>query len=493
MSPRTDSSSDAGDPADSASEQPKRGESIGRFVVEGFLGAGAMGIVLAARDPVLERDVALKLVRGDQSDELGDEGRRRLVREARSMAKLSHPNVLTVLEAGIESGRVFLAMERVKGGTLREYFRDRPKASWTEIVAQYAKAGQGLFAAHEKGLVHRDFKADNVLVEGERVLVSDFGLVGTPRALSSRAEDAESRATNAEPTAHEPLLWPSGTVGSSLESRVTIAGRVVGTPAYMAPEQIRGHAVDARSDQFSFCVALYETLFGCLPFRGVTVTEYADSMRRDGVESQPRSQVPRLIIEALERGLSFDPDDRFPSMGELLALLTTDLERSRLGARARLTAMVLLLSSVIVWALVNALLGVAATYFILVSSASAFLVLAFVLAFVVGPDIRAVAFNRKVMGAGCWTIATLLTLSLGCYLLEIPPEKCAAIHLFGIFVWAVACSLFLDFRIAIAAVGYLGAFLLAARDPSIYFEVCAVGHTIGVGTLSWVLADHSSP
>jgi hypothetical protein len=214
---------------------PAAGERIGRFVVQQPLGQGGMGLVVSAMDPELDRVVALKLVptQGSGGSTLSE----RLLREARAMARLRHDNVLTVYEAGTHEGWVYVAMELVRGGTLR----DAGARTWRETVALFARAGAGLAAAHARGLVHRDFKPENVLLEDDRVLVADFGLV-------SHAVDA--------PTGSGPAETPLPS------SPLTQIGEVVGTPLYMAPEQHAGGRVDARSDQFSFCVALYEALPG---------------------------------------------------------------------------------------------------------------------------------------------------------------------------------------------------------------------------------------
>ncbi|PTL75490.1 serine/threonine-protein kinase [Vitiosangium sp. GDMCC 1.1324] len=270
------------------------GDRVGRYVLEGLLGQGGMGVVYAARDPGLGRTVALKLLRPGGG---GDEGRARLVREAQAMARLAHPNVLPLFELGTEGGSVFLAMERVEGSTLADWLRQRERP-WREVLALFIQAGEGLAAAHRAGLVHRDFKPANVLVGADgRPRVTDFGLVRHGAGAGGGAPEAE-------------VLEDSAQV-------LTRAGAVPGTPAYMSPEQLAGRELDARGDQFSFCVALHEALYGVRPFDARARGEAR--WKRVPV---PRSlRLPGSVKAALERGLALEPEARFPSMDALLAEL----------------------------------------------------------------------------------------------------------------------------------------------------------------------------
>ena len=284
-----------------------RGSSVDRYVVLEQVGAGSAGAVYAAYDPDLDRRVALKLLRtpadggdGDASQE-GEDGRRAiLLREARAMARLSHPNVVTVHDVGLAGGAIFVAMEFVAGHTLREWWEARER-TWGEIRDVFLAAGRGLAAAHRAGLVHRDFKPDNVLIGGDdgRVLVTDFGLA---RLLEQVGEDEAIAAPTAEPGA----------------LRMTRTGAIIGTPAYMAPEQLRGGAADALSDQFSFCVAMFEAIHGQRPFDGGSLEELRDAVvegRRRPVA--PRKGLPAAVPRALERGLAAEPAERFASMEDL--------------------------------------------------------------------------------------------------------------------------------------------------------------------------------
>ncbi|WP_224240486.1 protein kinase domain-containing protein [Hyalangium gracile] len=277
-------------------EPPLRpGAVLGRYVISRVLGVGGMGVVYAAEDPRLGRKVALKLLRSTLAD--AGERQARLLREAQAMASLSHPNVLPVFDLGTEGGQVFLAMELVEGPTLAGWLRDRQRP-WRQVLGLFLEAGRGLAAAHRAGLVHRDFKPANVLVGADgRPRVTDFGLV--------RMEAAEE---------------PAGmlALAAGAEPSLTRAGAVPGTPAYMSPEQLAGRPVDARGDQFSFCVALYEALYGLRPFAADAPAEHRWTLRRP--ERGPR--LPRAVKAALARGLALEPGERFASMDALLEALS---------------------------------------------------------------------------------------------------------------------------------------------------------------------------
>ncbi|HYO70315.1 MAG TPA: serine/threonine-protein kinase [Archangium sp.] len=213
-----------------------RGALVGRYMVLEKLGAGGMGVVYAAYDPELDRKLALKLLHPGSDPVEKSGGQARLMREAQAMARLAHPNVISLFDVGVWSGRVFIAMELVEGPSLRDWLK-QASHSWREVVEVFIAAGRGLAAAHAAGLVHRDFKPDNVLLGREgRVRVLDFGLARPASATE------ESLAMPAE--------LPLSERGSSpLDTPLTRVGLVIGTPAYMAPELYSGGVFDARSDQ----------------------------------------------------------------------------------------------------------------------------------------------------------------------------------------------------------------------------------------------------
>ncbi len=282
---------------------PAPGALIGRYRLIARGGAGAMGVVYAAHDLELNRRVALKLLHYDESER----AQQRILREAQALARLQHPNVIRVYETGAFEERVFLAMELVAGGTLTAWLHARPRTP-DEIVRVFVRAGRGLWAAHRAGLVHRDFKPENVLVAGdEQVFVTDFGLarVFAPDDQASPLSDGE--------------LDDATTV-----TRSSIAG---GTPAYMAPQQLAGRAADAASDQFSFCVTLYEALYGARPFPAKNVAELSALYGRRAAPKLTRGKpvIAARVRRALRRGLALDSTARFADLGALLDELDEDL------------------------------------------------------------------------------------------------------------------------------------------------------------------------
>ncbi|HWB76457.1 MAG TPA: serine/threonine-protein kinase [Nannocystaceae bacterium] len=283
-----------------------RGTIVGRYVVVSRLGAGGMGVVYGAYDPELERRVALKLLHTDLAASDVSEGRRRLLREAQALAKLSHPNVVAVHDVGTLGTRVWLAMEFVEGRTLGAWRKDTHRG-WREVIDTLRPAGEGLAAAHAVGLVHRDFKPDNVMVsDAGRVRVMDFGLA---RSGGARAADDDSQSGVQSPTEQN-------------DHELSQAGTVIGTPPYMAPEQHLGLPADARSDQFAFCVTLWECLWGQRPFAGETVASVASAIIHGELREPPRGlDVPTWLRRICQRGLAADPAHRFASMGELLGAL----------------------------------------------------------------------------------------------------------------------------------------------------------------------------
>jgi eukaryotic-like serine/threonine-protein kinase len=289
-------------------EELAAGTHVGRYVAQGLIGRGAMGAVYAAYDPDLDRKVAVKILRADSlSGAARQQVRARLLREAKAMARLSHPEVITVYDVGSFGEQLFVAMEYIDGGTLRHWRAARHR-SYGEILSVYERAGSGLAAAHEAGLVHRDFKPDNVLVARDgRVRVTDFGLARIVDGAHAAAPAGQENGAQ---------LDDGGAI------TLTRTGTLLGTPAYMAPEQLRGGAADTRSDVFSFCVALYEALYGERPFSGASVAELQAAIERGAVRA-PRAmtRLPRWVRAPLLRGLQAAPKDRFDSMRGLLDAL----------------------------------------------------------------------------------------------------------------------------------------------------------------------------
>ncbi|MEZ4452123.1 MAG: serine/threonine-protein kinase [Nannocystaceae bacterium] len=295
------------------------GGRIDRYVILRHLGEGGMSTVFAAYDEELDRRVALKLLRARASE--GALGRTRLLREAQALAKLAHPNVVTVFDVGEFRGQVFVAMELISGQTLRHWFKER-RRTWVEIVEVFLQAGRGLAAAHSAGLIHRDVKPSNVVVGDDgRVRVVDFGL-----ALA-RVSAGEAPGEPGLDATESAARLSSSTL---LTTNLTTDGAVAGTPAYMAPEQIIGAASDARSDQFAFGVSLFEALVGVRPHPGRTLDERKEALVSAAEASFPRSaKIPAWLRRVVLRALSIDPERRFPDMDALLAALGRDRERSR--------------------------------------------------------------------------------------------------------------------------------------------------------------------
>lgn len=280
------------------------------------IGAGAMGVVYEATDLVLLRKVAVKLHEIGRSDRAA-----RMWREARAMARLSDPHVVAVHEVGVDDARGYIAMELVDGTNAREWVAAK-RPTWREIVEVYRQAGRGLAAAHAVGITHRDFKPDNVLVSVDgRVKVADFGLAMDPAALDA--------GTTLELV---PTMTP-------MDRRATRTGATLGTPAYMAPEQARGERADARSDQYSFCVALHEALHGTWPD--------GSAPSRRPIIAAP--DVPRWVDDVIAKGLASDPEARHRDMVRVVAALDPAPRRRRKLALA-LGATTVVGGAALVWA-----------------------------------------------------------------------------------------------------------------------------------------------
>jgi eukaryotic-like serine/threonine-protein kinase len=358
-----------GDPSPGAPSTPRtvparrleRGEIVGRYVVLERLGAGGMGEVYAAYDPELDRKIAIKLLLPSQGDSSSSStGPARLLREAQAMAKLHHPNVVAVHDVGTHDIRVFVGMEYVDGGTLADWMdagtdgHGRPHA-WRLVLERFIPAGEGLAAAHVAGLIHRDFKPANVLVGRDgSIRVADFGLARRAvRELEQEPPPPDSPSRIPEQIANEVVTGATlpasdfvlpaselvslgrvslgrAPVSDSLSMRMTVTGATLGTPAYMAPEQYGQRDVDARADQFSYCVALWEALYGERPFAGDSLHVLMFAISQARLREPPsNSDVPAWIRRVLVRGLANEPTQRWPDMQALLTELRTDPSERR--------------------------------------------------------------------------------------------------------------------------------------------------------------------
>lgn len=292
------------------------GNLFGRYLIVQRVGAGGVGEVYSAYDPALDRRIALKVLRNSPNEDANTESDRQasLVREAKALASLSHPNVVTVHDVGRELDRTYIAMELVEGRDLKEWIREDASRPWRATLKMFIDAGKGLQAAHAKGILHRDFKPANVLVgRDEWVRVSDFGLA---RLLSP------DEITTGDSQEHE----------HSLDTSVSIGGRMVGTPYYMAPEQIDGDTT-VGSDIYAFCLALHDALYRVKGFEGGTLMELA-VLKTQGPPPAPADTrgVPAAVRSAIARGLQPTPEARWVSMAPLLGVL-----EQALRPRARTT------------------------------------------------------------------------------------------------------------------------------------------------------------
>jgi tetratricopeptide (TPR) repeat protein/predicted Ser/Thr protein kinase len=294
----------------------QRGTAIGRFVVLDRLGLGGMGVVYSAFDPELDRKVALKLVLAGQPS-TGGSSRARLLREAQSMAQVSHPNVAAIYDVGTTDDGIYIAMEYIDGFTLTDWLAVT-RRGWQEIVEVFVAAARGIEAAHAAGLIHRDLKPDNLMIGRDgRVRVLDFGLARANTGPRSSESNEALPATSSG----------SWSPASSLELHLTAPGHVMGTPMYMAPEQHAGKPVDARCDVYSFCVALWEAVYRQRPFGGRSIAEIATNVLSGRIVEPAGVKIPGWLRATLLRGLAADPDKRIPDMRTLIAELSQDRSR----------------------------------------------------------------------------------------------------------------------------------------------------------------------
>ena len=298
--------------------RPAQPRVLGRWLILERKGAGAMGVVYAAYDPRLDRRVALKVLRAGRSAR--PEARARMLREAQALAKISDPHVVHIYDVEELEGNVCLVMELIEGPTLEAWQRE-PRGQ-REILDRYIAVAHGLAKIHEAGLVHRDVKPSNVLIDGVRVVIADFGLV-----LAEDEAGVERRPTGL------------GSTRTALELTLTEEGTLVGTLGYMAPEQLAREGATARSDQYAFFVSLYEALTGARPFRGATPRAVAEAMTVGPLPRSPiGAPIRRWLYRIMQRGLAVDPAQRFASMAEVEAVLEHGRDR---GRRARTLVLVL--------------------------------------------------------------------------------------------------------------------------------------------------------
>ncbi|HET6582387.1 MAG TPA: serine/threonine-protein kinase, partial [Nannocystaceae bacterium] len=295
------------------------GERMGPYVVRRWLGQGGMGTVYGADDPRLGREVALKVLHKRADDRVLQA---RVMREAQALARLSHPNVVPVYDVGFEAGTLWVAMELVRGPSLLAWLADRPP--WPDVIDAFVQAGRGLAAAHAAGIVHRDFKPGNAMMAGrgplDRVMVLDFGLAWAPGGeggapASVRTDRDAGRRSH---TGRDPLAYT-----------LTDAGAVVGTIPYMAPEQHSRREVDARADQYSLCVSIFEGLFGARPYDGDIDTIVKKKLAGPPPRPVGTAAVPGRIWRVIQRGLAPNPNERWPDVDALVDAL----ERGRSGVR----------------------------------------------------------------------------------------------------------------------------------------------------------------
>jgi eukaryotic-like serine/threonine-protein kinase len=307
------------------------GQRLGRYTVTEKIGQGGMGTVWSAWDPELARELALKVLRTDYDDPVYHA---RVIREAQSLARLAHPNVVPVYDVGIDFGLLWVAMQRVRGTTLTQWL-ERPRP-WQQIVEAFVQAAHGLAAAHEAGLVHRDFKPGNAMIDDDhapdaigRVMVLDFGLAWAPGVEGARTGAPVVESAGADITSPVARHHGSASGRDPLAYTLTASDAVVGTPPYMAPEQHCSREVDARTDQYALCVSMYEGLFGRRPFRGELAAMLAAKL--EGAPPRPSQlpQLPEALWRVIARGMAADPSERWPDLATMSAAIERALRRPR--------------------------------------------------------------------------------------------------------------------------------------------------------------------
>jgi serine/threonine protein kinase len=440
---------------------------LGRFVLLRKLGEGGMGAVYAAYDEQLDRKIAVKLLHPIEKEQTLL--RLRMLREAQAMARVSHPNVLHVYDVGELGSQIFIAMEFIDGVTLSTWQSEAPR-TWQEILSVYLQAGRGLSAAHQAALVHRDFKPDNVLIDRRGIVrVGDFGLArlqGDPEAVHAEARAANTTAIS-QPALRSPLSQ---------------TGTLSGTPGYMSPEQFRCQPADSRSDQFSFCVALFEALFGLRPFLGDSLDEMFQTVTTGKrQEIPPATPVPIEIQHAILRGLSVDPSQRFASMDQLLDALDVDAERDPAGAKKGRIFLSSLLVVPTTLSIVLILTGTIPSHFTL-ANLTGLMVLVLAL-FSVGMlvfrrSLLANEFHRGLTHLAFWGVLSILGTRWVAWRSGIPVEKYVPVDLMLFFGLTTTIALHYLPRFWLLAPCLLAASFTALLWPAHSFQIAILCYTI---------------
>lgn len=424
---------------------PPRLSQLGRFTILQQLGVGGMGSVFAAYDPHLDRKVAVKVLHRQSG------GRRRqldwTLREARALARVTHPHVVAVHDVALVGEQVYLAMEFVNGKTLRRWQSVEPR-SWRDVLHMYILAGEGLWAAHQAGVIHRDFKPDNVLVSHTGIpKVVDFGIAHLHLTSGASFDGYTEDSTATLATVQTVSMDSTSSMLSATRSTSpgTDGCRVAGTLGYMSPEQRSGGVLSAASDQWSFCAALHEALYGRLPEPPTWAQASAES-RDDALAADAHSHstavgIPPGLQVILARGLARDASQRFESMSQLLAALRAEHDQSPTAAHHAASMTVVVLSSMafLLWLVVQYVasqrariieVGVGISWLMIVAMLSVGYRHRFVL--------RNNAFHRWMWTLMLSNFVQLLGLRLvGSFLIHIPFR---AAHILEMTVWGATLS-----------------------------------------------------
>lgn len=437
---------------------------VGRLALLRKLGEGAMGVVYAAYDEALDRRVAVKVLKS------GGAASEWLVREAQALAKLSHPNVVPVYDVGKHEDHVFLAMEFVEGRTLRA-FAEEPERSLEDIVRALVGAGRGLAAAHEAGLVHRDFKPENVLVgEDGRARVVDFGLAGLSAAAAALERGSPSRP-------------------NALRAPLTLPGALLGTPVYMAPEQMRGERATAASDQWSFAVALYELAYGQRPFEGEQLAQLAVNVVEGRLRPVPASSAaPPWIAAVARRGLASDPRQRYPSLAAMVDEMEAHLPRKHDDPSQVRREQGILFGTLIVYAagittyeLVRGTENVFATPWDLVRFGFVFCAVSGTAVALVWKKLRVNKYGRRLAGLFAATPVLITLHRLIAAKLGAPVLHTVVMDIFLASIAYVLTAVAIDRRLAVAPVIGLVGVAVATFHPALAPPLFGVVGILGLG------------